>query len=606
MSTESIIRVLPDQIVNKIAAGEVVDRPSSVLKELMENAIDAGATQIDVEVVSGGKKVISVADNGKGMTRDDALLCIERHATSKIRDVHDIEKVQTLGFRGEALAAVASVSRFSVKTRPADEVAGTEIIVNGGKMVDVTEAGTPPGTTIKVRNLFFNVPARRRFLRTDQTELTHVRKVFNIYALGHAHVGMSLRVDEREVNRLTPGASLDQRLRELFSGELTANLLPVNHVTDEMKITGHVGLPQVRRNDSSEQYIFINGRPASAPLISYALNQAYHSLIPKGKYPVVFIFVAINPELVDVNVHPTKKEVRFRRPLDIRDAMIEAVRNALAQRSRVEEEATIDLSEESQKPEPRFVDVPLLQIEDMPQPHTFHYPRIPLAQEEVRVAATDRVQMADSKVGAAVEEPVTDESTGPWSWCRVVGQVGGLYVILETEDGMVLMDPHAAHERVMFERFMARVVRQEVKGQGLLAPVSVELSPTEAMTVRKNLPLLQNMGFGVSDFGADTFIVDAVPGFMSKLDVSLALSDIAGNLSQGGARGGTPRWAEEKVAQAACKASVKARDKLSLAEIEQLVIDLAKTEMPYTCPHGRPTLIYMSYNELDRKFGRST
>jgi DNA mismatch repair protein MutL len=451
-STPGRIHVLADEVINKIAAGEVVDRPASVLKELMENALDAGATRIEVELVAGGRTAVVVADDGSGMSRDDALLSVERHATSKIRDVHDIEHVATLGFRGEALAAIASVSRFTLTTRPADAESGTELVISGGRMLEVREAGAPVGTTIAVRNLFFNVPARRKFLRTEQTEQAHARQVFLLYALSHPEVALNLRVDDREVYRLSGGATLEERVRELFGPEVLAGLRPVRHSGVGVSVRGLASLPQVTRGDRTEQYVFVNGRPASAPVVGHALQEAYQALIPRGRYPVLFLFLDVDPGELDVNVHPTKKEVRFRQPSAVRDAVTEGVRAAVA------------LNAPGGSAGPGAVreflstarTTPLLSVPDMPVLPAFSYPRLPPPDETARRAAApaDVATPAPTETPFDARDPIAAGSQAPWSWCRILGQVGGLYVVLETEDGLILMDPHAAHERINFERFM--------------------------------------------------------------------------------------------------------------------------------------------------------
>ncbi len=598
------IQVLSDHVANKIAAGEVVDRPASVLKELMENALDAGATQIDVAISGGGKRLVSVSDNGYGMDRDNALLALERHATSKIHDVDDIERVTTLGFRGEALAAIASVSRFTMQTRPADELAGTEIEVNGGKVQDVRDAGCPAGTRFVVRNLFFNVPARRKFLRSDQTELTHLRQTFLVYALAHPEVGMTLMVDERPVYTLAAGAALADRLAEIFGHDYMRNMRAVDGRDTDISVTGYCGMPHVQRADRSEQFIFINGRPASTPVIAYALNEAYHTLIPKGRYPSVFLFIVIDPGLVDVNVHPTKKEVRFRRSDVVRDILIRSVKRALSPGPETEDavspggDASVAPGPGPSQPQPR------LRIADLPSLPMFNYPRFSPQGEPPREDTGPAHSAAPDASGEGRGAVATGGGSSPWSWCRVLGQVGGLYVVMETEDGLVLMDPHAAHERLMFERFMRALEGRQIKSQGLLQPETIALSPADAARVRKQLPVLEAMGFGLSDFGGDTFIVDAVPDFLGRASAASLLGAIADTLDQGGDRSGTMRSAEERIAKAACRAAVKANDKLSVQEIERLVVDLAGAEMPYTCPHGRPTLIFMGFSELDKKFGR--
>ena len=598
VNTETTIRVLPNHVINKIAAGEVVERPAAVLKEIMENAIDAGATRLDAAIVAGGKKLIAVHDNGSGMTRDNALLSIERHATSKIRDVDDIERIHTLGFRGEALAAISAVSRFRLTTCRAGDVAGTEIRMHGGQIEDVTEFGRPTGTSVEVRDLFYNVPARRKFLRSDTTELTHLREAFLLQALSHPEIGMTLQVDQRDIYQLPAGTPLSERLRDLFGAEYGARLRPVHHQEGELTFTGFVSLPEMNRADRHEQFVFINGRAASAPVIQYAIREGYHTLLPADRFPSVFLYLAMDPELVDVNVHPAKKEVRFRQPGQVRDALINAIRGALS--SSVHAPQPPPAMRPKSGP-PRADAAVQMTIENLPLTRTFSYPRLPM---ETLPPPAPAPRAAAGTPAATDPAPAVAVTSAPWTSCRVLGQVGGLYVLLETEDGMVLMDPHAAHERVLFERFTTDIRQGHVAMQNLLLPQTVTLQPADALRLRKALELLRKMGFGIAEFGSDTFIVDALPSYFAELEARGLLLDITHQLEQAGARGAQGRWQEEAIAQAACKAACKAHDRLRLEEIEQLVIDLARAEMPYTCPHGRPTLILMSFRELNKKFGR--
>ncbi len=605
------IRLLPPDVANKIAAGEVVERPASILKELIENAVDAGATQIDVEVVSGGTRLVSVADNGSGMNRDDALLSIERHATSKIRSVADIEHIHTLGFRGEALAAISSVARFRLRTRRAEELAGSEVTVSGGTLQDVKETGCPPGTLIEVRDLFFNMPARRKFLRSPQTETSHVRQMFVVHALAWPEVGMKLTVDGRPLAVLPGGATLKDRIHDLMGAEVEAALRPVAFQSAEVAITGFVGLPALARGDRGDQHVFVNRRAASAPVVGHAIAEAYRTLLPEGRFPYVYLLLELDDSLVDVNVHPTKREVRFRHPSEVRDALIAAIRKTLA--------AGAGAFVPGQTPAPAIQPFdPAIgrkmqfSIADLPQVRAFSYPRragaAAPASGSAAAASQDLPGALPAAAGPLDAAPAAAGGPGgrsPWQTCRVVGQVGGLYVILETEDGYVIMDPHAAHERVLFERFMASVLRNAVESQGLLVPETVELAPRDAQLVRRSLDTLRRMGFGVSEFGGDAFVVDALPTGLGAMAARELLLDVARHLETVGDRGASERLREEAIAQAACKAAVKARDRLTLAEVEQLVVALAATDMPYTCPHGRPTLIYTSFTELERKFGRA-
>ncbi len=602
MQNKPVIQLLPDQVINKIAAGEVVERPASVMKELFENALDAGATQVEVEVISGGRQLIAVTDNGCGMDRDQALLSIERHATSKIRSEADIEKIHTLGFRGEALAAISSVSRFTLVTRPEEQLEGTEIQIAGGKMIGVEDIGCPVGTRIEIRNLFFNVPARRKFLRAEQTELSHIRQLFLVHALAHPAIGMSLRVDEREVYTLPMAGTMEDRISALYGQGFCDQLLPIQHSDGEHAVSGYAGLPQTGRKDRQDQYVFINGRPASAPVIYHALNEAYHTLIAKGRYPAVFLFIEMDPALVDVNVHPTKKEVRFRQPNALRDAVLSALGKALtfgtASDSQPGDDGEPIILPSLQAARPRF--------ETQKQMNELLQPDVANAQTAHKAHGTDEAATATASSAAAPSprpsQPADRQS--PWGWCRIVGQIGGSYVVLETEDGYVLMEPRAAHERVLFEKFIQAVRSRAIQKQGLLAPETVALTPSDAAVVRRHLNILDDLGFGISEFGGDTFIIDALPVYVQAGPAESMLVEIAHELEKSGKQQGTRELLQEKIAQAACQTAVRIKDQLSTQEIEKLVADLAETEMPYTSPRGRPTLIYTSFTELDRKFSR--
>lgn len=596
MSGSAQIRVLPDHVANKIAAGEVVERPASVVKELLENALDAGAAQIDVEIAAGGRKLIRVSDNGQGMSRDDAVLSVERHATSKIATAEDIEHIATLGFRGEALAAIASVSRFRMTTCRAGEASGTELRMAAGKLLEVCEIGVPAGTRVEVRDLFYNIPARRKFLRSYPTELGHVRQTVLVQALARPGVGLTLKVDGRETCALARDDDLKTRLAEWFGPEYVKRLRPVEHTRASIRLHGFVGLPLSARSDRQEQFLFVNGRVSSAPLIHFAIQEAYRTLLPSGRHPALCLFIELDPAQVDVNVHPTKREVRFRNPADLRDALIAAIRCGLDAGSSAS--ATVPAVA---PPAPLPAAEAQLKIEDLPSGRVFRYPRLPWDPGDSRGP-----QGGPCEIPARPSEAEENSSSAaaPWSWCRILGQIGGLYVVLETQDGLVLMDPHAAHERVLYERMFRLLGEGAVPSQALLVPETVELMPAEASRIRENLDAFRDLGFGLAGFGGDTFVVDAVPAVLGSTSLRLLLAEAVSALQRAGLRGAKGRWREEAILRAACRAAVKARDRLSLEEIESLVADLSQTAMPYTCPHGRPTVILWSFRDLNRKFAR--
>lgn len=600
MTAGSIIQVLPDRVANKIAAGEVVERPASVVKELTENSIDAGAQRITIELVDGGRKLISIRDDGRGMVRDDAILAIERHATSKIRDVDDIESVSTMGFRGEALAAISSVSRFTLTTRTPDAHVATCVEVNGGLLHDVREVGAPPGTLIEVRNIFCNVPARRKFLRTAVTETNHVRQQFIQLALTHPKCGWRLVLDGREAWDLPPGANLEERVRSLFGTDTFQGLTRVSGQYAQVQISGLMGLPRLSRTDRSQQYFGINGRPATCPILQYALREGYRGVLPKGRHPVVFLSVELDPGDVDVNVHPTKREVRFRRPGDVRDALIQVLREGLMG-SGTELNPSANLPRIPVAPHQQ----PALNIE--PEPGWSR----PEERHANPVAIPEPVQEGPASGGVA-PPPVAPEATpfdhpeSPWSWCKLMGAAGGgRYAVFETEDGLVLMDPRAAHERILYEALLKVRSGAAIASQGLLVPETVELSARDAAVLGKHLEALQGMGFSIEGFGADSFLVEALPAVLGDVSASALLPDIAAVLSTTGRRRSKDRWIEEQVAVAASQRAVSRSTKRTDQELQHLIEKLVQCDMPYTDPQGRPTLIFMGFSELNRKFGRA-
>lgn len=594
MTRPGRIQLLPDHVINKIAAGEVIERPASVLKELLENALDAGATAIEVQLVDGGRKLIRVADDGSGMTRDEALLAVERHATSKIRDSEDIEHITTLGFRGEALAAISAVSRFTLLTRPAEELEGTELQIAGGRMVSVEAAGCPPGTDIAVRNLFFNVPARKKFLRAAATEQQHARQMFLLHALAHPEVGFRLTLDEREVHRLTPAEGLAARLGELYGPDFAADLLPVDFSRAGYRVRGLAGKPTLHRSDRTDQVTFVNTRPASAAVIHYAIGEVYKGAIPRGRHPVLFLFLDVPPDAVDVNVHPTKKEVRFRNNTAVRDTLIEALATALnrlvaapAQPGGPSAAAPRPAAPPSLAPEP-------LNLPDLHPPFPRKKPDPPHTDILPPAAAPEAPQPAP--------EPAAES---PWGRAEFLGHIAEGYAVLAIPEGMLLLDPQAAHERVLYEQYLAQIRHAKIPGQPLLHPETLDLPPVKADTLRRNLKALHELGFGISDFGGDTFMVDSLPACLGAAPLRELIDDLATTLEEGGRKSALKDLVRERIARSACATAVRGGHRLREEEVLTLLDRLARADMPYTCPHGRPTVILTRKSELDRKFGKT-
>ncbi len=592
------IRVLPDAVINQIAAGEVVERPASVLKELVENSIDAGAARIEVDVMDGGRRLVRVRDDGMGMDRDNALLSIERHATSKLRELKDLDSIATMGFRGEALAAIASVSQFSLVTNRADSAVGTEILIFGGKIQEVRDAGAPRGTDIAIRNLFFNVPARRKFLRSAPTEFTHVRQAFLLEALAHTGIEFTLKADDAEVYRLPATGSLLDRIRDLYGAEIADHLRPIRFGNGVVEIGGFAGIPPCSRMDRELQVVFINGRPSGSPVINFAIQNAYRNVMPGGRYAPLFLHVNLPPDLVDVNVHPAKKEVRFRRPTEVRDVIVEAIRLAVTGPD-LPRGKRDDFSREPSRPHPY-----LPTSAPVAGPPPLAVAVAPSGPVPVPVAVT-QTALDWTSPPVPVVEGSHSIRTAPWTEYRLMGRVGGLYVVLETDDGLVLMDSRSAHERVIFERLLKAMEKGAVPSQGLLPPVTVQVTPAQGIALRKHAELIRQMGFGVAEFGADTFLVDALPAWVADAAAGVLLSDLADGLMQGGKRS-AKEWIEPILTALAGRQALGLQRELADAEINALIRDLAQTEMPYTSPRGKPTVILLSFRELNRKFGRES
>lgn len=608
------VRLLPLHVANKIAAGEVVERPASVLKELMENAIDAGATRIEAAATAGGRKSISVRDDGCGMTRDDALLSLERQATSKIRDVDDIERIDTLGFRGEAIPSIASVSRFTLSTRRAADESGTRLVVNAGTLAEVCECGAPPGTCVEVRDLFCNVPARRKFLRAFATEEGHIRTTFTLHALAHPDVGFSLALDGREAYRLAPGATLEERIYDLFGPAFAENLMSVDETTGSVRVYGYVERPGRGAGVRKDQFIFVNGRPATSASIAYALREAYPRAHDETR-PAMVLFIRLPPEQVDVNVHPAKREVRFRRAADVREAILAAFAKALAAIRPTPADAS-----QATPPPSAFSplppqDAPASLPDASPSPAPFIPPftsapvqprlDLPPAQPAAPAPSEPQPPEAATEGGAQAAAPdapaVSTASTALWRWFRFLAQTESGFFLLETDAGLVTLDPRAARERIVYERL---VERTSPVSQPLLLPETVKLPPSDSARIRSFIPELAEMGFEIEEFGRDTWKVDAVPDLAAGISTADLLATIAADVSEAGARRGGVRWRNEIVAKSVARSFAGAASKFTPESATQLVNELAAARMPYVCPRGKPVMVFTSNRELSRKFGR--
>ena len=559
------IRVLPDILASQVAAGEVVERPASVVKELVENSIDAGAREIRVDIDRGGSALIRVSDDGCGMSREDALLSLERHATSKLRTAGDLAAIMTLGFRGEAVPSIASVSRFRLVTRETDSVSGTEILVDGGKVRDVRDAGCAPGTMIEAKALFYNMPARRKFLRAETTEAAHVEHQLRLHALAAPNVRFRLRRDEREVFDLPPAAKAVDRVRQLLGTDLSRELLalPLTH-GNGISVQGYVLPASHARKGRRHQFVFLNGRPVEDAVISRALAEGFRGAISDGMYPAAWLWIDLEPTLVDVNVHPAKREVRFHRPVDVRDAILEAV--------------AVGLRPAVPVVVPQ-IERPAVVVEILPAVVEFHAPQPDLPD--------------------LVEETTPLPAAGGAPDFRLVGMLHQRFVLMESADGLVLFDPKAAKERIYFEKLLNHG-DGVLETQGLLVPVLLELDPRDLDLVLRERMALQEAGIEVEAFGGNTLQIRSLPACLPVADPRPFLGALMDELLHDPAPGA--RFALDRLARVlAKKASAAVIPKL--AETGPLLAELFACELPYCAADGRPTLTEFSMKELDRRFG---
>ena len=594
------VHVLPLHVANKIAAGEVVERPASVVKELVENSVDAGAANIKVSIAQGGRKLVSVRDDGCGMAKDDALLSLERQATSKILDVDDIENIDTLGFRGEAIPSIASVSRFTLVTRRHDADEGTQIVVNAGELVETSAAGCPPGTLVEVRDLFCNVPARRKFLRSSATEEGRVKGIFTVHALAHPGIGFSLTVDGRELYRLAPAASLADRLLDVYGAEFIESLIllqtPPEAQANAVRVWGYIEKPNLSMPTRHEQYVFVNGRPATAPSIAYAVREAYPHRQGDVK-PALFLFIELPPNQVDVNVHPTKREVRFRDNNAVKRAITEAIEGALGLRATERDEATSgETTSEATTIETNGAKTPL--------PPTPPLPHSPTATPTPTPAPTLTPAPAPTQVETELPLAADDTGARPWKWFKFLATTASGYLLIETDAGLVTINPHAARERIAFEQLLSRSEQGDALSQQLLIPETIHLSPVDAARITAALSDIEPMGFKIEPFGRDTFKIDAVPQLIGSLSPADVISTVARDLSEGGAKRGE-RWREELVAKSIARSFAGMSLALDESGATKLVEELASCRMPYISPGGKPTMIFTSTRELDRRFAKN-
>jgi len=564
------IKILSQKIVNMIAAGEVVDRPSSVVKELIENSMDAGATQITVETKGDGRELIKVTDDGVGMSEEDVTIAFERHATSKIDSIEDIDSIRTMGFRGEALPSIASVSEIEIVTRQEGEELATRLVLIGGETQKTEKTSAPLGTTIKVMNLFFNAPARAKFLKSRATEIRHITKTFATHSISQYRISMKLIRDRRVILSLPGVDTIEERVGGILGRSFGENSIPVNVSDEYIQLCGFLSRPEEARSSSGYISIFINGRPVDSKLILGAVCGAYGNTLRRNRYPTGVILIDISPAEVDFNVHPTKRQIRFRREKDVRTFVWRAVQSALTTRKMIP---------------PLIARPPAGEKRDIP-------------------AATPTMQLLGKK-DILVSEPSPSykiTTAEPEAAVHPIVQIKNSYILAESDAEFYLIDQHAAHERVLYEEARSHLEGAEPVVQKLLFPEKIEVTPEEEDVIEEHLERLRKMGFDLRKFGKRTIVVEAVPAHIKEAMQKAILTDVVDEVIE--TRSQSDDIQHLLAAAFACKAAIKAGDKMSYEEVKTLLERLFVSRMPFACPHGRPTMIRLSWDEIERRFLR--
>ena len=585
------IHILPEHVANKIAAGEVIERPASIVKELVENSLDAGADQIEIAVKHGGKSLIRVADNGSGMTAEDAQLALQRHATSKIEKAEDLENIISFGFRGEALPSIAAVSRFTLQTRTADASTGTELVIEGGSIVKAKECSAAAGTVIEVRDLFFNTPARRKFMKQDTTEFGHILDAVTCIALANLHVRFVLSSDGKMVLDLVPTRSLTIRVAAVLGEDWSRQTVSIEGEIPYAKLSGLIGKPSLASGTRAQQFLFINRRWVKAYGLSYGLQAGYHGLLMQHQFPAAILFLELNPQYVDVNVHPTKQQVRLSHEAVIKSMIEKTVAAALKESG----DLAPSFHEKDEKPSAAF------------RGTRFQEPSFGF--EEHMASHTTPLKVAEAVVADVVTQKVDAfqplEIGKGLRITRVLGQIHRTYILAETEEGCVIVDQHAAHERVMFEILMKNFESEHSTGQRLLMEEVLELHPRQIEILKKELPFLLKLGFEIEPFGEKTFVVRSLPSILKDENPLTLIKQFVDEREAGKTRTGLKGAQEDISALVACKRrSVKASDPLTLPAMQGLLEQLARCKNPFHCPHGRPTIIKYSLSDLEKQFKR--
>ncbi len=619
------IKILSSDVANKIAAGEVVERPASVVKELIENAVDAESTSVRVEVRAGGKRLIHVSDNGSGMEREDALLALERHATSKVNRIEDLDQIQTFGFRGEALASIASVSQFELLTRTPDALIGTKVNVDGGVFRSVEESGCSPGTHMSVNNLFYNVPARLKFLKTDTTEMNHVTRQVTWTALAHPNIHFSLTHNSRSILDVRACDSHVERVRLVYGKEFADNLIEFTEELPDLKMYGLLGKPEFTKPNREYQLFFLNQRPIRSHIIAAALTESLSSMIAKDRQPVALLFLTLDPEAVDVNVHPAKIEVRFRNERTIYSGIVRMLRNAIHKAKYIPKiETSVEPSQSAEDTERR--DPSLSQrvstsrhapqrAAPITQTQRTQTPFVPPHRAENNGAETETTDRSEAQAPTTPTEIVVqppqqvpenaDLSLLDFENVQLKTNLFKTYIVVEANDKIFFIDQHVAAERVLYERFVNQMEADGIPVQGLLLPVTLEATPEQLGTLKIHGDIFKKLGFDLEEFGGNTILIRAIPAPLPTRVAAQTVTDLFAKLpTQPHTEVQIPEAIDNALITLACKSAVKAGDTLDTKEMINLLKELSEAKLPFNCPHSRPIIVEMGRDELERRFHR--
>jgi len=611
----SIIKILPENLANKIAAGEVVQRPESVVKELLENAIDAGAKNIEVIIKQAGKSLIQVCDDGSGMTEDDVKLCIQKHATSKITDYKDLESIKTLGFRGEALSSIAAVSQFEIKTQTSDEEIGTLLKIESENQISIDKTSTQKGTCVSVKNIFYNTPARRKFLKTDATELKHITDTFNKIALSYPEISFRFFNNESLVYDYAY-ANLEERMKQVFADNILDGVIPVNEETEYISLKGFIGKPSMLTKSKGDQYLFLNKRFVISKQINHAVFNAYENILEKGDYPFFVLFLTIDPERIDVNIHPSKLEVKFDDERDVYHFVLAVIKKSLGMHDLV---PSITFDDNTSVEKLRFDPFNKISKGDFTdRPFFERKERLPVTDREIDLvfgSLTSDIRKSDVMIDnrsffdidvseEKQEEKVVESKIKSPEETSFIIQLHNKYILSQIKSGLMIIDQHVAHERILYEKVLNRLEANMPFSQHLLFPLTIQFDAGNYEVLKELNPLLNRIGFQLKFLAKNNIIVEGVPEDIKSGSEEKILREFIEEYSF--------NQREKKLEQRdniaksySCKAAIKAGDKLSEKEMHLLIDQLFATSMPYVCPHGRPIIVKISLEEFDRRFGRT-